>query len=83
MAPVPALRDELFEEYDRHNGPLKFEKEGHPSLYVISEDDLSENEPHYSVEDLAKINAGLEDLKNGRERDAFEALEEISSRYGI
>lgn len=83
MAPVPALRDELFEEYDRHNGPLKFEKKGSPSLYVISEEDLSENEPHYSVEDLADIEAGLEDLKNGRMQNAYDALNEIRAQYGI
>ncbi len=82
MVPVPALRDELFEEYDRHNGPLKFVMKGHPSLYVISENDLFGNEPYCPVEDLVEIDAGFEGLENSRERNAFEALEEISFRYG-
>lgn len=83
MAPIPAFKDELFEQYEQNKGPIRFKKEGKPDLLVVSETDLASNEPIYSVEDLASIANGIEDVKNGNTRNAFEALNEIRSRYGI
>ncbi len=84
MPLVPTLRNKLFEEYDRHNGPPQIKEERGTQAY-ISEDDLSNNKPHYSVEDLAEIDVGFEDLKKGRKPDAFGALEktDLAMEYKV
>lgn len=81
MAPVPAFKDELFDQYEQGKAPIRLKKEGKPDLLVISEADLALSEPQYSVEDLTSIEKGVEDVENGNTRNAFEALKDIRSRY--
>ena len=73
--------DEISEFCSETHEPVFITKDGRGDLAVMSMEEYDRLESRFEL--YSKIAEGLEDVREGRTEDAYEALERIKKRVGL
>ncbi|MBO4236025.1 MAG: type II toxin-antitoxin system Phd/YefM family antitoxin [Firmicutes bacterium] len=83
IIPIKDLKNtsELSTMVNAENGPVYITKNGYGDMVIMSLDYFEKAiKKQYILSEIAKSE---EDIKNGKKRDAFDALDELRKKHGL